>query len=61
LLDGIDLTLAEGAIFTLFGPNGAGEATIATCRATGRSGRSLPCRVAGRAGRKLIACGRDRP
>jgi ABC-2 type transport system ATP-binding protein len=28
VLDGIDLTVAEGTIFSLLGPNGAGKTTV---------------------------------
>ncbi|MER7057753.1 ATP-binding cassette domain-containing protein, partial [Streptomyces sp. NPDC000351] len=28
VLDGIDLTVAEGSIFSLLGPNGAGKTTV---------------------------------
>src|SRR5215469_6586521 len=28
VLDGVDLTVAEGAVFSLLGPNGAGNTTI---------------------------------
>ena len=47
VLDGIDLTVAEGSIFALLGPNGAGKTTIVAILSTliGADGGEL--RVAG--------------
>ena len=53
VLDGIDLNVAEGTIFSLLGPNGAGKTTVVNILSTlipadggsgmvvGRTGRSV--------------------
>jgi ABC-2 type transport system ATP-binding protein len=47
VLDGVDLTVAEGTIFALLGPNGAGKTTIVRILSTLISADSGTARVAG--------------
>jgi ABC-2 type transport system ATP-binding protein len=47
VLDGVDLTVAEGTIFALLGPNGAGKTTIVRILSTLISADSGGARVAG--------------
>ena len=47
MLDGIDLTVAEGTIFALLGPNGAGKTTIVRILSTLIPADSGQMRVAG--------------
>ncbi|WP_173067134.1 ATP-binding cassette domain-containing protein [Phytohabitans houttuyneae] len=47
VLDGIDLSVAEGTIFSLLGPNGAGKTTVVRILATLTSADGGEVRVAG--------------
>ena len=46
MLDGVDLTVAEGTVFSLLGPNGAGKTTMV---------RILPTLIAADAGDIRVA------
>jgi ABC-2 type transport system ATP-binding protein len=48
VLDGIDLTVPEGTIFSLLGPNGAGKTTTARSASPGSTRPSTSCSPARR-------------
>lgn len=54
VLDGIDLTVAEGTIFALLGPNGAGKTTMVQILSTLIPADSGQIRVADRRGLLLV-------
>ncbi len=47
VLDGVDLTVAEGTIFALLGPNGAGKTTMVRILSTLIAADAGEVRVAG--------------
>ena len=53
VLDGIDLNVAEGTIFSLLGPNGAGKTTVVNILSTLIPGDGGSGMVVGRTGRSV--------